>query len=926
MGSEGRLTAIRRAQRGQMTKIFGKTEEKLAEILLVDESSRTLETVQPFSTLIDALFTKFEYLRQLDQQLMDEIVDETELTNTIVESDDYLTEIQIKLGRFKLNLDNLLAKIPKPQSLNESVSTINRSSTTSTGSKKVNLPKLALPNFDGDILKWSTFYDNFISAVDSDPHLDDIQKFQYLVAQLTDEAARTIEGLQITSANYKEALTILVERYGQPHKIVNAYIRALLDLQPPQDHESLREFYDSLETYIRGLRALGKSEDAFGDILVPVVFDKLPSPVRTQISREHGDRAWTLKELRDAIRKEIQATQAGASCVNFDNEKLSALHISTKTRKNPASKNNSCAFCKGPHTAFSCDIIVNPKKRQDIIKANRKCYNCFGNHMVTACQSKYRCKVCKGKHHTAIHIDRNTDTHIESKNIHVNIAPTSSPVLLKSAIGQINYGSNSTTVNILFDEGAQCSFITKKSVNELGVRLDKFEKQDVNISTFGDNSPGARTLRSIDLKLRTRKGEIGLRALVVPEICPPIQNNVKLAVTNHPYLRNLPLAPYVNTSNYEINLLIGADYYWSIVENEVVRGAGPTAVSSKLGFLLSGPINLNANTSVLHTTCLLNTIHSNDEFSKLSNYWDLEVIGIKETIKSETMNFETYRDNYLKRDTSGKYIANLPWKEDYPPLPTNFDICTARTRSMVKRLSPELRQKYNAIIAEQLSREFIEIVENDDKSQGHYIPHHSVKKESITTPIRIVYDCSCKQGDNPSLNDCLESGPSLINDLVQILIRFRTNNVAFTSDIEKAFLNVKLGENDRNFTKFLWLSDPTDPDSPFKVYRFKSVLFGSTSSPFILNSVVKTHLQSENTEISIDMQSNIYVDNVLSGSHNAKKAIEYFEEATNTMSRGGFILRSWATNDPELRSLIKQQAMVFKGHKRPSYVHSVCGI
>ncbi|XP_074662799.1 uncharacterized protein LOC141915233 [Tubulanus polymorphus] len=228
---------------------------------------------------------------------------------------------------------------------------------------------------------------------------------------------------------------------------------------------------------------------------------------------------------------------------------------------------------------------------------------------------------------------------------------------------------------------------------------------------------------------------------------------------------------------------------------------------------------------------------------------------------------------------------------------------------MVKRLSPELRQTYNAIIAEQLSREFIEIVENDDKSQGHYIPHHSVKKESITTPIRIVYDCSCKQGDNPSLNDCLESGPSLINDLVQILIRFRTKNVAFTSDIEKAFLNVKLGENDRNFTKFLWLSDPTDPDSPFKVYRFKSVLFGSTSSPFILNSVVKTHLQSENTEISIDMQSNIYVDNVLSGSHNAKKAIEYFEEATNTMSRGGFILRSWATNDPELRSLIKQQAM-----------------
>ena len=107
---------------------------------------------------------------------------------------------------------------------------------------------------------------------------------------------------------------------------------------------------------------------------------------------------------------------------------------------------------------------------------------------------------------------------------------------------------------------------------------------------------------------------------------------------------------------------------------------------------------------------------------------------------------------------------------------------------------------------------------DDDNSRGHYIPHHAVHKDSPTTPIRIVYDCSCKQGKKSSLNDCLDTGPSLINDMVEMLIRFRLHEVAIVSDIEKAFLNIQLSESDRNFTKFFWLSDPCDTESEFKVY------------------------------------------------------------------------------------------------------------
>ena len=106
---------------------------------------------------------------------------------------------------------------------------------------------------------------------------------------------------------------------------------------------------------------------------------------------------------------------------------------------------------------------------------------------------------------------------------------------------------------------------------------------------------------------------------------------------------------------------------------------------------------------------------------------------------------------------------------------------------MVKRLPKDILNIYNGIISDQLSRNFIEPVLMDDKTYGHYIPHHSVHNDSSTTPNRVVYDFSCNQGNNPNLNDCLDTGPSLIKDLVAILIRFRLYPIRFVSDIEKTF-------------------------------------------------------------------------------------------------------------------------------------------
>ena len=75
--------------------------------------------------------------------------------------------------------------------------------------------------------------------------------------------------------------------------------------------------------------------------------------------------------------------------------------------------------------------------------------------------------------------------------------------------------------------------------------------------------------------------------------------------------------------------------------------------------------------------------------------------------------------------------------------------------------TPELLRQYGTIIAEHERKDFIERVpEGSCTSRAHYIPHHPVRKESATTPIRIVYDCSYKQSHgSPSVNDCLHAVP-----------------------------------------------------------------------------------------------------------------------------------------------------------------------
>lgn len=108
---------------------------------------------------------------------------------------------------------------------------------------------------------------------------------------------------------------------------------------------------------------------------------------------------------------------------------------------------------------------------------------------------------------------------------------------------------------------------------------------------------------------------------------------------------------------------------------------------------------------------------------------------------------------------------------------------------------------------------------------------------------------------------------------------------------------MQLDERDCDVTCFLWLRDSADPDSNLVTYRFKSVLFGATCSPFILQATLMKHFgYRNNNRVSEILKKDLYVDNVISSFSDKDTLINFFHDTGNLMSSADFNLRPWMSN------------------------------
>ncbi|XP_076039460.1 uncharacterized protein LOC143024532 [Oratosquilla oratoria] len=323
-------------------------------------------------------------------------------------------------------------------------------------------------------------------------------------------------------------------------------------------------------------------------------------------------------------------------------------------------------------------------------------------------------------------------------------------------------------------------------------------------------------------------------------------------------------------------------------------------------------VNLILNPIKSYFNPLENILSDSDIENGIEYLFSLESIGIsKNEIYSSEDQEQIARFNEAIQFKDGHYQVKLPWhSEKIELVPSNFQVA----RKVLGRVSKNLKksnlyEKYEEVFDQQLQDGIIEQIEidfSDEKVNNHtWIPHRPVIKmeEQVSTKIRPVFNCSLKTDKNlPSLNEAAYTGVDLMESLLKLLFCFRTNDIILLSDIKQAFLSIRLSQEfDKNRFCFLWERDK------LIAYRYRTLVFGFTSSPFILHYVMKKHASKFPLDKCTDiLSSQFYVDNLIFTGNNFKEMTDLYRLCYERMSLGGFILRSWNSNSLELRQLIEK--------------------
>ena len=188
----------------------------------------------------------------------------------------------------------------------------------------------------------------------------------------------------------------------------------------------------------------------------------------------------------------------------------------------------------------------------------------------------------------------------------------------------------------------------------------------------------------------------------MPIICEPLSGKTaQLSLDHLNHLSSLKLADPLCGEEREIDILVGADYYWSLATGRIKRGhGGPIAMETRIGWVHSGPATLkdDSATLIIHTL-QVSGLKSLDE--QLRSFWEIKSLGI---LDDDVVTANDFQKNISFHD--GRYEVPLPWKVSQLELPDNYRLCYNRLMSLLHRLrrNPEIMREYDAVIKDQIDK------------------------------------------------------------------------------------------------------------------------------------------------------------------------------------------------------------------------------
>lgn len=943
-----------------LTKLRLKRGQLKAQITRANTYLKSLNLDNIQENEIAQLNSRLERLQTVLNQF-DELQSEIELNLSL--ANESLEIEDLERSNFEDAYFNLIGKIN--QTIDKFTKEQQKSEdlvSTSATQLQVKLPDIKLPTFNGNFDNWLEFRDAFSDLVHNNDSFTGIQKFYHLRSFLEGEPLDLIASIKISNDNYSVAWSLLVERYENLQLIVHQYVKELFEF-PTLIKESctdLLHLYDTFTKNIRSLKYLGQPTDSWDTLLIYLITTKFDSSTRRaweaypldcntlptwiEMSRFLKTRCDFLKKLDIA---KPNKKPDNVTIKSLTNSKPSVF----KTRALAASTGFvSCYYCKQRHTIYQCQtfLALDVQDRWNFVDKTKLCHNCLDpSHSIDQCQ-RSQCRICSKKHNTLLHSRaiqnvENTPprrhgrmdglgTTAHSAVVETDIADNleksddsganfetmtnlvgglknstyqSKRCLLATAVVKVyDTSGNVHYVRALIDPGSESNFISEKLLTILG-----YEGEQVSYSIIGvgeSTGPCSKYQTNLTVYSRVCDYNFTMPYLLLKKITGQMPNaSFDKSMLNLP--ENAQLAdPDFNISR-NIDLLIGAGYYFDFLIMEQLKIPGiPILQNSKFGWLIGGlslPVYNN------HTNSLLAINHCIED--SLTRFWQLEECGDARRILTKDEEFcEQHFQTTFKRQSSGRFVVSIPFKGDISKIGDSKEVALNRFLSLEKRFSKnqKLKEEYASFMTEYKELGHMTLLpelSSKNSELCYYLPHHAIRKESLTTPIRVVFDASSKSSSGLSLNEVQYVGPTIQHDLLSILLRFRCHNYVLNADISKMYRQVMINPDDRRFQRIFWRQNP---EEPLQCYELNTVTYGTASAPFLaVRSLHQLGYESQGScpRISQIILEDFYMDDLLTGCDTIPELIDLQRELSSVLAGGCFELRKWLSNRTEVLDQFK---------------------
>ena len=132
---------------------------------------------------------------------------------------------------------------------------------------------------------------------------------------------------------------MLKDKFGKEEEIGHVHCDELTKLQPIYSDKNItrvRKLYDDVEFHHRALQALGKSQEKYSDVFVPMIESKLPENIRVSVLSQKTEQ-WNMDQLLEVLSKEISIREASKPTVTPNKDTQGGREIPRRTPPSTAS-------------------------------------------------------------------------------------------------------------------------------------------------------------------------------------------------------------------------------------------------------------------------------------------------------------------------------------------------------------------------------------------------------------------------------------------------------------------------------------------------------------------------------------------------------------------------------------------------------------